>query len=201
MKISSITSAGKKQVLDIEVCDNHNFVANSIVVHNCTGRGAQNLFKKAKPKSIIDIATLTSIYRPGPLAANVDKIYLEAKQGKAYEWPDPRIGEILEKTYGCITGDAEVMTAWGVMRLDSIVNEQMLGLEIVSYNEETGEIEPDTIEAVTCTGVKEVLELELEDGKKIELTSDHRVMTNRGWVEAGQLTMNDQILSIDNVNA
>lgn len=196
MKLLSITQELEKNVYDIEVEDNHNFIANSIVVHNCSGRGAQNLFKNAKPTSINDIAALTSIYRPGPLAAKVDKIYLEAKQGKSYEWPDSRIDKILEKTYGCITGDAEVVSTWGTLRLDSIVNEQMIGLEVVSYNEETGELEPDTIEAVACTGVKEVLELEFEDGKKIELTSDHRVMTQRGWVEAGELTVNDEVIGV-----
>ena len=34
-----------------------------------TEGGAQDFCKKAKPKSIIDIAAITSIYRPGPLSA------------------------------------------------------------------------------------------------------------------------------------
>lgn len=33
----------------------------------------------AKPNDIIDISAITSIYRPGPLSANVDKLYVEAK--------------------------------------------------------------------------------------------------------------------------
>jgi len=66
-------------VFDLDVLTNHNFVANDTVVHNCTEKGAQQFFANAKPKSITDIAALTSIYRPGPLAADVDKIYNEAR--------------------------------------------------------------------------------------------------------------------------
>lgn len=78
-------------------------------IFQLTSTGAQRLFKNAKPTNIIDIATLTSIYRPGPLAANVDKLYLEAKHGKDYEWPDPRIGQILKKTKGMIIFQEQVM--------------------------------------------------------------------------------------------
>ena len=78
-------------------------------IFQLTSQGAQKLFVKAKPKSIIDIAALTSIYRPGPLAANVDKLYLEAREGKEYEWGDQRINKILEKTRGLIIFQEQVM--------------------------------------------------------------------------------------------
>lgn len=78
-------------------------------IFQLTSQGAQRLFVKAKPKSIIDIATLTSIYRPGPLAANVDKLYLEAREGKEFEWGDRRINVILEKTKGLIIFQEQVM--------------------------------------------------------------------------------------------
>lgn len=78
-------------------------------IFQLTSGGAQRLFKKAKPNNIIDIATLTSIYRPGPLAANVDKLYVEAKNGEDYKWKDDRIGEILKKTKGLIIFQEQVM--------------------------------------------------------------------------------------------
>lgn len=79
-------------------------------VFQCTGTGAQRLFVKARPQSIIDIATLTSIYRPGPLAAKVDRLYLEAKNdGKEMEWGDRRINDILKKTRSCIIFQEQVM--------------------------------------------------------------------------------------------
>ena len=44
-----------------------------------TEAGAQSFCKRAKPDNIIDLAAITSIYRPGPLSAGVDKIYTNAK--------------------------------------------------------------------------------------------------------------------------
>jgi DNA polymerase-3 subunit alpha len=78
-------------------------------IFQLTSQGAQRLFVKAKPKSIVDIATLTSIYRPGPLAANVDKLYLEAREGNEFDWGDRRINAILEKTKGLIIFQEQVM--------------------------------------------------------------------------------------------
>jgi len=78
-------------------------------IFQLTSQGAQRLFIKAKPQSVIDIATLTSIYRPGPLAANVDKLYLEAREGKELDWGDLRINAILKKTNTCIIFQEQVM--------------------------------------------------------------------------------------------
>lgn len=189
---------GKRHVYDIEVKNTHNFVANDVVVHNCTGQGAQRLFIKAKPKNIIDIATLTSIYRPGPLAANVDKLYLESKNdGKQLEWGDTRINEILAKTYSCLTGDTLVLTEQGEVPIKQIVEQKAVGTKLPSYNEATGAVEMDEVVAVASNGVRDIIEIELEDGKTLSLTEDHLVMTQRGWVAAGELMTEDEILSVD----
>jgi len=167
-------------------------------VFQLTSPGAQRLFAKAKPKNIIDIATLTSIYRPGPLAANVDKLYLEAKEGKQYDWGDKRINEILAPTAGCLTGDTLVMTDDGEVSIKEIVDEQLTPT-LPSFNEETGELDQDKVVASVCTGVKDVIELETELGT-IKLTADHLVMTQRGWIQAGELTLSDEIVVLKDYN-
>ena len=43
--------------------------------------GMQRLGTAAKVNSIEEIATVSAIYRPGPLSANVDKMYVKAKHG------------------------------------------------------------------------------------------------------------------------
>ena len=79
-------------------------------VFQCTQRGAQALFKRAKPESIVDIATLTSIYRPGPLSAKVDKLYIGAKKNpESVVYGHPLIKKCLEETYGCIIFQEQVM--------------------------------------------------------------------------------------------
>ena len=109
-KATRFYDVGTRRVFDLEVEGYHNYIANGLVVHNCTSAGAQKLFQKAKPRSIVDIATLTSIYRPGPLAANVDKLYLKARNsGEDYQWPDKRITELLKETHGTIIFQEQIM--------------------------------------------------------------------------------------------
>lgn len=85
-------------------------------VFQLAGPGAQRLFMKCKPRSITDIATLTSIYRPGPLAANVDKLYLEAKnEPDKIDYQHPLIKKVLEPTYGCIVFQEQIMKLCSVV--------------------------------------------------------------------------------------
>ena len=85
-------------------------------IFQLAGRGAQNLFKKAKPKSIIDIATLTSIYRPGPLTAKVDRLYIKAKNNPdTIDYGHPLIKEVLEETYGLIVFQEQIMKLCSVV--------------------------------------------------------------------------------------
>tara|TARA_R100000664_G_scaffold25788_1_gene35814 strand:+ start:546 stop:3938 length:3393 start_codon:yes stop_codon:yes gene_type:complete len=66
-----------------------------------TESGAQSFCKNAKPTSLIDIAAITSIFRPGPLSAKVDKDYVEAKENPQYiKYLHPIIQEVTEETYG-----------------------------------------------------------------------------------------------------
>lgn len=66
-----------------------------------TEGGAQDFCKKAKPKSIIDIAAITSIYRPGPLSAKVDKMYVKAKKApQEIEYTNDIVKQVTQETYG-----------------------------------------------------------------------------------------------------
>ena len=70
-------------------------------VFQFTEKGAQYFCKKAKPKSIIDLAAITSIYRPGPLSAGVDKIYIEAKENPhSIEYDHEIVKRTTKETYG-----------------------------------------------------------------------------------------------------
>jgi DNA polymerase-3 subunit alpha len=68
-----------------------------------TNDGAQDFCKQSKPRSIVDIAAITSIYRPGPLSANVDKKYVEAKENpNAVHYLNDIVEEVTKETYGFI---------------------------------------------------------------------------------------------------
>ena len=70
-------------------------------VFQFTNEGAQRFCKKAKPNNIIDISAITSIYRPGPLSANVDKSYVKAKRNpEDIAYISDKVKEITEETAG-----------------------------------------------------------------------------------------------------
>jgi DNA polymerase-3 subunit alpha len=79
-------------------------------IFQCTNNGAQRLFQRAKPKSILDIAALTSIYRPGPLAMSIDKKYVKAKNNpEDIRYDHPILEEILSETYGMLVFQEQTM--------------------------------------------------------------------------------------------
>jgi len=107
LKIISKKSIGKTRVYDLTVEDNHNFIANGVVAHNS---GARKFCMEAKPESITDLAAITSIYRPGPLKANVHKKYVRAKANpETITYDHPVIEEILGKTYGFLVFQEQFM--------------------------------------------------------------------------------------------
>jgi DNA polymerase-3 subunit alpha len=66
-----------------------------------TEAGAQSFCKNAKPDNITDLAAITSIYRPGPLSAGVDKMFIGAKQAPdEVEYLNGTVREVTEETYG-----------------------------------------------------------------------------------------------------
>ena len=69
-------------------------------VFQFTEAGAQNFCVQAKPDSIIDIAAITSIFRPGPLAAKVDKMYVDENNPQNIGYLHPLVEEVTKETYG-----------------------------------------------------------------------------------------------------
>lgn len=85
-------------------------------IFQATQRGAQQFFMQGKPRSIIDIATLTSIYRPGPLDAGVHKIYLGNKANpEKIDYQHPLIEKVLKTTANCIIFQEQVMALCNVV--------------------------------------------------------------------------------------
>jgi DNA polymerase-3 subunit alpha len=66
-----------------------------------TETGAQNLCRQIKPRNIIDISASTSIYRPGPLSANVDKKFVAARENpRSVKYINEIHKEVTEETNG-----------------------------------------------------------------------------------------------------
>jgi len=84
-----------------------------VQVFQFTQQGARNFCMAAKPRTIEELATITAIYRPGPLAAGVHRKYVRAKKsvedGNPIKYDHPVIEEILSETYGFISFQEQFM--------------------------------------------------------------------------------------------
>jgi len=70
-------------------------------VFQFTEEGVQKLAERTKPTSIVDLSAITSIYRPGPLSAGVDKAYIKAVQDPdEVDYLNETVRGITEETYG-----------------------------------------------------------------------------------------------------
>lgn len=78
--------------------------------------GMQRLGTNAKVSSIEEIATVSAIYRPGPLSAGVDKMYVKAKFGEEeVEYDHRLVEEVLGKTFGLIVFQEDIMNLVNVL--------------------------------------------------------------------------------------
>jgi DNA polymerase III subunit alpha len=78
--------------------------------------GMQRLGQGAKVSSIEEIATVSAIFRPGPLSAGVDKMYVKAKFGEDdVDYDHPLIEQVLGKTFGLIVFQEDIMNLVNVL--------------------------------------------------------------------------------------
>ncbi len=78
--------------------------------------GMQELVRKLAPTCWDDITAICALYRPGPLGADMDKVYVERKHGRMkVEYKHPVLEPILKDTYGVILYQEQVMQIASVM--------------------------------------------------------------------------------------
>lgn len=66
-----------------------------------TNPSTQRFITDLDPRNVSDLATATAIYRPGPLAAHVDRDYVKARRdGTTKDYGHPIVNEVLKDTLG-----------------------------------------------------------------------------------------------------
>jgi ribonucleoside-diphosphate reductase alpha chain len=105
----------------------------------------------------------------------------------------------------CFTGDALVHTDKGLVRFDELVDRTRLGESFGVYTHDATNldapaerIELTRPDAVMITGTNEVVRLRFDNGMELRCTPGHRIFTvNRGYVEAEELTADDEVKVLD----
>ena len=81
--------------------------ANTTAIFQFESRGMRDLLKQARPDRFEDIIALVALYKPGPMDLIPD--YIARKHGRKFDYPDPRVEEILAETYGIMVYQEQVM--------------------------------------------------------------------------------------------
>lgn len=115
----------------------------------------------------------------------------QSLQNKEEEFFEPFDGVFVDE---CVSENTLIRTPEG----DKKITDIKVGDLVLSYNTKTGEFENkkvlETFINHTSSKSAKMLKIELENGRILELTENHPVLTtNRGWVKAGELTENDDL--------
>ncbi len=105
----------------------------------------------------------------------------------------------------CFPGDARVHTDKGLVRFDDLVDRVRTGESFGVYTHDATNpeapaqrLEVTSPKAVMITGLNEIVRLSFDNGMELRCTSGHRIFTtNRGYVEAQELTERDEVKVLD----
>ncbi|WP_159600711.1 DNA polymerase III subunit alpha [Agromyces humi] len=165
--------------------------------------GMQNMARSIAPDSWADLSAILALFRPGPLGAGMDQQFADRKAGIAkidYDQftLDPGeqevIASVLGETYGvwCI---AEGQRVWSVTQSAYVPIEDIAVGELVQGVTPEGNYVAAPVTAAKMTGIRPTVKLAFANGRTLQLTTDHQVLTVRGWIQAGDLTTDDVIAS------
>jgi hypothetical protein len=109
--------------------------------------------------------------------------------------------EQAESMAPCVTGDTLITLAGGkqltIEELYKLMHRgpHLTELNIIGYNPATAQIIPIHLYTIIRRDAldKQLLEITTETGQ-IRVTEDHKLLTNRGWVKAKDLSINDEII-------
>ena len=98
-------------------------------------------------------------------------------------------------TNPCVTGDTIVNTNAGPKTVKELA-ENAAQFKVLAYNTELKQVVEKSAIAFKTKSDAKIMQLTTKSGQKIRLTPDHRVFTQRGWIEAGALVTGDKVLKV-----
>lgn len=99
-----------------------------------------------------------------------------------------------ELTHSCLTGDTIINTPNGDFMIKDLVDTTG---DIYCYDLSTNQKTISTYKNVIKTKINaEIIGIVLEDDSVIKCTSDHPILTERGWIKAIELNYEDEIIKV-----
>ena len=182
---------------DPKIFDKVYHKGNFLGVFQFAEKGVQKFCKKAKPKSVKDIAVVTSIFRPGPLCLSKDTTITTScnrtNMGR-------RIRKSIEQLYNKFYENNEEFR-------------KMYPLRVISFDEENKTFVKSKIKNIFKSGTKQVYKIFFQETNKyhykkiidsssynysnfnhvILATSEHQFFTSKGWKELKDIQVGDYL--------
>ena len=98
----------------------------------------------------------------------------------------------LVATNPCVTGDTRIYTDKGLVSAQTLY-EQQRDIEVAIDGRFGQAVTSAPATRIFKTGTKPVYRVQTREGYYVRATGDHRVMTERGWVEVQDLAQGDQL--------
>ena len=114
---------------DMKVLKNVFWTGAFAGIFQFTNRGIRKVAKSIKPDSFKDVSAITALYRPGPIAAGLHKMYAGNKKkaiAGTLEFEHPILKEILQTTYNCLIYQEQLMQVGSKLGLLDGKNTQRL---------------------------------------------------------------------------
>lgn len=89
----------------------------------------------------------------------------------------------------CVQEGTLISTPTGQVPVEQILD----GSEVLAFDSSSGQLVSARVHRAASKVVQEVLEIQV-GSRVLRVTAEHPILTRRGWVEAGYLTENDEVL-------
>jgi ribonucleotide reductase alpha subunit len=196
---------------DIEVIGSE-YVANGFLVHN-RRRGANMAILRCDHPDIMEFISCKSdkqSFRNFNISIALTEKFIDALQNNEdVELVAPNNGEVTQSISARVVFDAIVHNAWstgdpGIIFIDRINDEHPLGGELIEstnpcvagntlVSTDAGLLNIQDVPSVIKTAKKLVYFLRTREGYQVKVTKDHRILTPKGWKQAGSLNEGDVI--------
>jgi len=160
-------------------------------VFQVESQGMKDLLIRLQPTSLEDISAVLALYRPDSMSYLEDYIYYKHHQNEI-KYIHEDMKSILKTTYGqCIAKGEVVSTPNGNIEIQNLKDGNLINTLDGVKN----------ISKIWSNGFKNIYELTLCNGKKIKSTINHKYLTQRGWIELGNIKDTDVIaMNVGNNN-
>ncbi len=135
----------------------------------------------------------------GKIIANywLDKVYSKA-EGDAHRNGDYYIHDLDCLAPYCFTKDTKIKTLeYGNISIEELISKNITSFTVVSYdNEEKKAVLKKANNLHLTRKDAKLIEITFADNLKVRCTPDHKFLTTNGWIEAINLTSDDEIITV-----